>query len=117
MTQTAVDIQVLPSFVQGKWWHAKTGSPIRDASTGVELALVGSEGLDLAGAIDYARTVGQRSLGALTFHQRALILKALGAALTEAKEDLYTVSDRTGATRRDSLVDVDGGIGVLFTYS
>jgi oxepin-CoA hydrolase/3-oxo-5,6-dehydrosuberyl-CoA semialdehyde dehydrogenase len=117
VTKTAVDIQVLPSFVQGKWWRAATGSPIRDASTGVELALVGSEGLDLAGAIDYARTVGQRSLGALTFHQRALILKALGAALTEAKEDLYTVSDRTGATRRDSLVDVDGGIGVLFTYS
>ena len=117
MSLTAVDIEVLPSFVQGKWWRAATGSPIRDASTGVELALVGSEGLDLAGAIDYARTVGQRSLGALTFHQRALILKALGAALTEAKEDLYTVSDRTGATRRDSLVDVDGGIGVLFTYS
>ena len=117
MTKTAVDIQVLPSFVQSKWWRASTGSPIRDASTGEELALVGSEGLDLAGAIDYARTVGQQSLGALTFHQRALILKALGAALTEAKEDLYAVSDRTGATRRDSLVDVDGGIGVLFTYS
>jgi oxepin-CoA hydrolase/3-oxo-5,6-dehydrosuberyl-CoA semialdehyde dehydrogenase len=117
VTKTAVDIQVLPSFVQSKWWRASTGSPIRDASTGEELALVGSEGLDLAGAIDYARTVGQQSLGALTFHQRALILKALGAALTEAKEDLYAVSDRTGATRRDSLVDVDGGIGVLFTYS
>ena len=117
MTKTAVDIHVLPSFVQGQWWQAETGTPIRDASTGDVLALVGSDGLDLAGAIDYARSVGQRSLGELTFHQRGLILKALGAALTEAKDLLYAVSDGTGATRRDSLVDVDGGIGVLFTYS
>ncbi|CAB4561503.1 unannotated protein [freshwater metagenome] len=117
MTMTAVDIEVLPSYVQGKWWKAESGSPIRDASTGDVLAFVGSDGLDLAGAVDYARTVGQRSLGELTFHQRALILKALGAALTEAKEELYVVSDSTGATRRDSLVDIDGGIGVLFTYS
>jgi oxepin-CoA hydrolase/3-oxo-5,6-dehydrosuberyl-CoA semialdehyde dehydrogenase len=114
---TAVDIEVLPSYVQGKWWKAESGSPIRDASTGEVLAFVGSDGLDLAGAVDHARTVGQRSLGELTFHQRALILKALGAALTEAKEELYVVSDSTGATRRDSLVDIDGGIGVLFTYS
>ncbi len=117
MTMTAVDIEVLPSYVQGKWWKAESGSPIRDASTGEVLAFVGSDGLDLAGAVDYARTVGQRSLGDLTFHQRALILKALGAALTDAKEELYVVSDSTGATRRDSLVDIDGGIGVLFTYS
>ncbi|MCX6494369.1 MAG: phenylacetic acid degradation bifunctional protein PaaZ [Actinobacteria bacterium] len=117
MTMTAVDIDVLPSYVQGKWWKAESGSPIRDASTGEVLAFVGSDGLDLAGAVDYARTVGQRSLGDLTFHQRALILKALGAALTDAKEELYVVSDSTGATRRDSLVDIDGGIGVLFTYS
>lgn len=117
MTIVAADIHVLPSFVQGQWWQAQTGSPIRDASTGDVLALAGSDGLDLAGAIDYARTVGQRSLGDLTFHQRALILKALGAALTAAKDHLYIVSDTTGATRRDSLVDIDGGIGVLFTYS
>ncbi|HEY4224800.1 MAG TPA: phenylacetic acid degradation bifunctional protein PaaZ [Pseudolysinimonas sp.] len=109
--------QVLPSYLRGRWWQASTGAPIRDASTGEVLALVGSDGIDLAGAVDFARTVGQASLGALTFHQRALLLKALGAALTEAKDELYAVSDGTGATRRDSLVDVDGGIGVLFTYA
>ena len=72
---------------------------------------------DLAAAVDYARTVGQASLGELPFHRRALILKALAQALTEAKDDLYAISAATGATARDSMIDVDGGIGVLFTYS
>jgi len=117
MTSTMTDTRVLPSYVLGDWWDPQTGTPTRDASTGEVLALVGSDGIDLAGAVDYARTVGQHSLGELTFHQRALLLKSLAVALTAAKDDLYAVSGRTGATRRDSLVDVDGGIGVLFTYS
>jgi oxepin-CoA hydrolase/3-oxo-5,6-dehydrosuberyl-CoA semialdehyde dehydrogenase len=117
MNATMSDTRVLPSFIKGDWWHATTGIPTRDASTGAVLALVGNDGIDLAGAIEYARTVGQHSLGELTFHQRALLLKALAGALLAAKDELYAVSDATGATRRDSLVDIDGGIGVLFTYS
>ena len=107
--------RVLSSFIKGDWWEPETGTPTRDASTGELLALVGSDGIDLAGAIEYGRTVGQRSLGELTFHQRALVLKSLAAYLSAAREELYAVSDCTGATRRDSLVDVDGGIGVLYT--
>ncbi len=116
MTATLVETRMLPSFVQGHWWEAADGIPTRDASTGEVLALVGSDGIDLAGAIDYARTVGQKSLGSLTFHQRALLLKGLAGALTEAKAELNRISASTGATSRDSMVDVDGGIGVLFTY-
>ncbi|MEF2978865.1 aldehyde dehydrogenase family protein [Subtercola sp. YIM 133946] len=117
----AAQVQLLPSFVRGAWWSPEpsaraSASPVRDASTGELVSLVSSEGLDVQAAVDYARTVGQKSLGALTFHQRALILKALGAYLTEHKAELYEVSSSTGATRRDSLVDIDGGIGVLFTY-
>lgn len=117
MTTSVIDTRVLPSYLHGAWQEGTAGSPIRDASTGEVLALIGSDGLDLAGAVDYARTVGQASLGALTFHQRALVLKALAAHLQDAKDELYAVSDGTGATRRDSLVDIDGGIGVLFTYA
>src|SRR5690606_7152588 len=58
-----------------------------------------------------------RSLGQLTFHQRAVLLKRFAVALSERKEELYELSMRAGSTRRDSLSDVDGGIGVLFTYS
>ena len=59
----------------------------------------------------------RRALGALTFHQRAVLLKQLAQVLTERKDELYALSTRTGATKTDSWVDIDGGIGVLFTYS
>lgn len=107
---------VLPSYLKGEWWQAESGVPVRDASTDEIVAEVGATGADLAGAVDYARTVGQAGLGLLTFHQRALLLKALATHLNGVKEELYALSARTGATSRDSMVDIDGGIGVLFTY-
>lgn len=107
---------VLPSYVQGDWWRPDTGAPVVDASTGEVVALVGGVGLDVAAAIEYGRTVGQASLGALTFHQRAAILTRLGTHLRSARESLYHLSARTGATSRDSVLDIDGGIGVLLTY-
>ena len=88
-----------------------------DASTGEVVTLVSTTGIDLAGALEYARTVGQASLGAYTFHQRALLLKEFAQLLTARKDELYELSARTGATRGDSMVDIDGGIGVLFTYA
>ena len=94
-----------------------SATAVRDATTGELVASVSTEGLDLAAALEYARTVGQASLGALTFHQRAVLLKQMALVLTERKEELYALSTRTGATRNDSWVDIDGGIGVLFTYS
>ncbi|MCK3769138.1 phenylacetic acid degradation bifunctional protein PaaZ [Microbacterium aerolatum] len=115
---TATDI--LPSYLRGEWWTPAPGGDatvIRDASTGEEITRVSSEGLDLAGALEYARTAGQASLGKLTFHQRALLLKQFALALTERKDELYALSARTGATKADSWVDIDGGIGVLFAYS
>ncbi|WP_374977343.1 phenylacetic acid degradation bifunctional protein PaaZ [Microbacterium trichothecenolyticum] len=111
---------ILPSYLRDEWWTPVSdagATDVRDASTGEVVTLVSSDGIDLAGAIAHARTVGQASLGALTFHQRALLLKEFGIALTARKEELYELSKRAGATTRDSLSDVDGGIGVLFTYS
>ena len=111
---------ILPSYVSGAWWTPKSDAAatvVRDASTGEVVTKVSTKGLDLASALDYARTVGQASLGRLTFHQRALLLKQFAQALTARKDELYELSGRTGATRGDSMVDIDGGIGVLFTYS
>ncbi|MCQ1955440.1 phenylacetic acid degradation bifunctional protein PaaZ [Arthrobacter sp. zg-Y826] len=120
MTATAIDVETVPSYVRGAWWTpdpaGARGTEVHDASTGELLALVSSDGLDTAGAVDYARTVGQAELGKSTFHQRALLLKELAMHLNAQREELYAVSARSGATRTDSLVDIDGGIGVLFAY-
>ncbi|WP_158865333.1 phenylacetic acid degradation bifunctional protein PaaZ [Leifsonia sp. AG29] len=109
----------LPSYIRDEWWspdESVNGAEVRDASTGEVIALIGADGLDLGGALEYARETGQASLGELTFHQRALLLKQLAQALTERKQELYGLSLRAGATRADAWIDVDGGIGALFTY-
>ncbi|MDN3903619.1 phenylacetic acid degradation bifunctional protein PaaZ [Arthrobacter sp. YD2] len=119
MTATALDVEYVPSYVRDAWWTPGGGAPgteVRDASTGELLALVSSDGLDAAAAVEHARTTGQDELGKYTFHQRALLLKDLATFLNGHREELYEVSARSGATRRDSLVDIDGGIGVLFAY-
>lgn len=111
---------ILPSYVRGSWWtpdDETSAITVNDASTGEFVTRVSAGGLDLSAVLDYARTVGQQSLGALTFHQRAVLLKQFAVVLTERKRELYELSKRSGSTVRDSLNDVDGGIGVLFTYS
>lgn len=114
--------EILPSYVRDGWWTpdesaAASAAEVRDASTGEVVARVSTEGLDLGAVLEHARTVGQKSLGELTFHQRAVLLKQMALVLTDRKAELYEISARTGATQRDSWVDIDGGIGVLFTYS
>ncbi|MCC9144761.1 MULTISPECIES: phenylacetic acid degradation bifunctional protein PaaZ [unclassified Arthrobacter] len=120
MTATAIDVETVPSYIRDAWWTPDPAGPrgteVYDASTGELLVLVSSEGLDTAAAVDYARTVGQTELGKSTFHQRALMLKELAVRLNAQRDELYAVSARSGATRTDSLVDIDGGIGVLFAY-
>jgi oxepin-CoA hydrolase/3-oxo-5,6-dehydrosuberyl-CoA semialdehyde dehydrogenase len=111
---------ILPSYLQGAWWQPDDDSDavtVQDASTGAPITRVSTRGIDLAGALDFARTEGQASLGRLTFHERAMLLKQYALLLDARKEELYDLAMAAGATRRDSLADVDGGIGVLFTYS
>ncbi|WP_411374214.1 phenylacetic acid degradation bifunctional protein PaaZ [Arthrobacter sp. MPF02] len=120
--QATVDtVETVPSFIMDAWWTPDAGSsasavPVRDASTGEILAKVSTEGLDLQAVVDYGRDTGQAELGQLTFHQRALKLKELAQYLHARREHFYAFSAQTGATKIDSMVDIDGGIGVLFTF-
>src|SRR5215471_3727781 len=109
---------LLRSYVNGDWVSAADdGRPVFDAVTGEEVARVSSAGVDMAAALDYGRAVGGPALRALTFHQRAGLLKALGSYLREHRDELYALSARTGATLGDAKFDVDGGIGVLLGYA
>src|SRR5437773_283913 len=105
---------VLRSYVGGAWTEpADDGRPVLDAVTGEEVARVSSAGIDMAAALDYGRSSGGPALRELTFHQRAALLKSLGQLLREHRQELYTLSARTGATLGASKFDIAVGIGVL----
>ncbi|GAA5156138.1 phenylacetic acid degradation bifunctional protein PaaZ [Amycolatopsis dongchuanensis] len=109
---------LLRSYVGGRWQTAADeGVPLHDAVTGEEVARVSSKGVDMAAALEHGRRAGGPALRELTFHQRAALLKALASHLREHREELYALSARTGATLFDSKFDIDGGIGVLFSYA
>lgn len=108
----------LQNYALGQWVEG-TGelTELHHAVTGEGIARTGSGGLDFAAMAAYARRVGGPAMRALTFHQRALRLKELAKYLTERKDTLYALSAATGATKADSWVDIDGGIGTLFVYA
>src|SRR4029077_14408191 len=108
----------LQSYVCGAWAYGRdTGVAMRDATTGEIVAHASSAGIDFAAVLDHARRVGGPALRALTFHERAAALKALDKRLSELKEEFYELSYRTGATKSDSLIDIDGGIGTVFAFA
>src|SRR5690625_1521771 len=108
---------MLSSYVRDTWQTpTDEGRPLVDAATGEEVARWTSKPAD-PGALEHARQVGGPGLRELTFHQRAAILKSLAKYLNERTGEFYERSLWTGATPRDSAVDIDGGIGVLFVYA
>jgi len=108
----------LSNYVLGQWQpHQGEGFAQYNAITGAFIATAGSEGLDYAAMYDYARKTGGKKLAAMTFQQRGLMLKALAFYLSDRKDAYYDISWKTGATKVDSLIDIDGGIGTLFAYA
>ncbi len=108
----------LESYVCGRWVAGeKQGVPLLDASTGAAVAFIDSTGVDFAAALAYGRQVGGPNLRALSFHERAQMLKSLGQVLMDMKEEFYAESALTGATRADGWVDIEGGIGTMLSYS
>ena len=83
----------------------------------MEIAEASTGGFDFKAMVEHARTVGGPALRAMTFHQRARMLKALAQYLMARKDAYYAVSAGTGATKRDGWVDIEGGIGTLFAYA
>lgn len=108
----------IPNYIMGQWLeHSGEGYIQYNAITGEAISTVGSEGLDFAAMADYARKVGNPALRKMTFHQRGQMIKALALYLLELKKKYYVVSAMSGATRADSWIDIEGGIGTLFAYA
>src|ERR1044072_5377046 len=108
----------LKSYVQGRW-HAgeRDAQVLRDATTGQVIAEASSSGIDFAGALQYARRNGGTALRRLTFHERAALLKCVAKLLNDHKDEVSPLWHAAGATKADSWIDIDGGIGTLVAYA
>ncbi|MCB9353814.1 MAG: phenylacetic acid degradation bifunctional protein PaaZ [Lewinellaceae bacterium] len=111
-------MQKLHNYVLGQWTPGDgDGIPQYHALTGELIGTASSEGLDYAAILEYGRKNGGPALRRMTFPERGRMLKALALYLLDRKEQYYRMSHMTGATRADSWVDIEGGIGNLFANS
>lgn len=108
----------LENYALGQWTKGQgEGQQLFNAVTGDALYTASSRGLNFGDMMDYARTTGGKKLRKMTFQERGRMLKALALHLNEKKEEFYKISYLTGATRVDSWIDIEGGIGNLFAYA
>jgi oxepin-CoA hydrolase/3-oxo-5,6-dehydrosuberyl-CoA semialdehyde dehydrogenase len=105
----------LENYITGSWITGDgDGQLLYDAVTGEAIASATTKGLDFAGMLEYGRTIGNAALRKMTFHERGRMIKALALYLMERKEKFYAISYHSGATKADSWIDIEGGIGNLF---
>jgi len=107
----------LQSYIAGRWHGQEAHQALHSALDNQLIYHTHAEKIDFDEALTYARKTGVPELMRLDFQKRAQRLKALALYLMERKEELYEISHLTGATRPDSWVDVEGGIGTLFAYA
>lgn len=105
----------LENYVQGKWQKGEgEGQLLYNAVTGTPIATASTRGVDYEAALRYARETGNRKLRKMTFPERGKMLRALAMHLREHLDTFYRISYQTGATKADSWIDIEGGIGNLF---
>lgn len=108
-------MEKLKNYVLGKWISGDgEGQPLHNASTGEVIAYATTKGLDFQAILQYGRKTGSPNLRKMTFQERGLMLKALALHLRKHLDKFYAISYQTGATKADSWVDIEGGIGNLF---
>ena len=108
----------LGNYVTGKWINGDgDGQALYNAVDGELIGYASTKGLDFKGMLDYARKTGNPALRKMTFHERGRMLRALALHLRNHLDHFYNNSYKTGATKADSWVDIEGGIGNLFSYA
>jgi oxepin-CoA hydrolase/3-oxo-5,6-dehydrosuberyl-CoA semialdehyde dehydrogenase len=111
-------MQKLENYVSGKWIEGDDeGQILFNAVTGEGIAAASTKGLDFKGMLDFARRTGNPGLRKMTFHQRGNMLKAIALHLRSHLDKFYAISYQTGATKADGWIDIEGGIGNLFSYA
>lgn len=108
---------IVTSYSQGNWIETGNKTDLVSAVTGEVVGKLVEADLDYKAMCEYARTVGGPTLRELTIHERAFKIKFLAKYLLDRKEKYYEISSHTGATQRDSWIDIDGGIITAFGIS
>ncbi|HLR76367.1 MAG TPA: hypothetical protein VK106_01815, partial [Balneolaceae bacterium] len=99
------------SYTQGNWHEKGTQNDLISAVTGKPVAQMIEADLDYKSICEYARQKAGPALREMSIHERAFKIKFLAQYLIARKEDYYQLSTQTGATRQDSWIDIEGGIG------
>ena len=108
----------LQDFILGRWTPQRNaGKAQYDAIDGSVIAMYGDPDAAYEDILAYGREVGGPALRSMTIPERGRMLKALALYLDERKARYYELSTRTGATRADSWIDIDGGLGTLFAFA
>ena len=103
------------NYVLGDWVEGEgTEVTFQHAINGETLGTCSSKGLDYEHILRYGREKGSTALRKMTFQQRGEMLKSLALYLHKRKDQFYQLSTATGATKIDSWIDIEGGIGNLF---
>src|SRR5882672_9456973 len=111
-------MKTLRSYLGDRWVEG-SGAPqtLVNPATEEPLAQVSSEGLDLAAALEHARSKGGPALRGLIFAERGALLKEMAKAIQAHRDELLDLAVANGGnTRSDAKFDVDGAIFTLQTY-
>ena len=109
----------LESYLSGRWVRGEgVETRLVDPVKGDELATVSSKGVDLKGALDYARKQGQGGLRNLGYAERAKLVGAVADVLVANRPRYEEIAiANSGNTKTDAAIDIDGGIGTLKYYA
>ena len=107
----------LKNFVQDQWVEGTGGfRTLFNPATEEAVAETSSEGLDFGAILKHAHDVGGPALRAMSFEERAGLLKAMSRALYAQREALIEVAMINGGnTRKDAKFDIDGATATLIS--
>ncbi len=115
MKEPIASMEKLQNYITGQWITGDgDGQLLYNAVTGEPIAAATTKGLDFKSIVEYGRNTGNPALRKMSFRERGNMLKALALHLRDHLDEFYRISYQTGATKADSWVDIEGGIGNLF---
>jgi oxepin-CoA hydrolase/3-oxo-5,6-dehydrosuberyl-CoA semialdehyde dehydrogenase len=109
----------LTSYVRDTWVPAQDNARnILNPTTEEAVASVHGGGFESSEVLAFARERGGAELRAMTFAQRAALLRAMSKAIVDAREELIELAIRNGGnTRKDAKFDIDGASFTLAAYA